>query len=193
MYDRFDEFVSSPFDMDATDELDLADLDDLPTAESDRPDLAGPSASGSGELVCSTLPISADEAFDIFCDIDNSPEWISVLKSARVLGRTDSGRPLRAAFLARLQNASIGYTLYYRYEEKDRTVSWGTAPGSMTLVAGTAQFAPLGDKACLMNYRLTLELPGEALPPWEDPFFSGHASSVVMNDFRDYLSRIRHR
>jgi len=195
MYDRFDEFASSPFDQDSTDELDLGMLDDVPTAETDRSELGlegMPSAHGSGELLCTTLPISADKAYDIFCDVEASPEWVSVVKSARVLGKNGHDRPLRAAFLARLQNGSIGYTLYYHHQESERLVTWATAPGSMTLVAGRAQFSPLGDRACLMHYQLQLELPPEALPPWEDPFFSGHATSVVMNDFRDYLSRIKY-
>lgn len=112
------------------------------------------------------------------------------MKSARVLSWHATGRPKRAAFLARLQNGAIGYTLHYHYNEREKTVSWGTAPGSMTLVAGRAQFIPLGDRATLMQYQLMLELPEDALPPWEDPFFSGHATSVVMNDFRDYVTRL---
>jgi uncharacterized membrane protein len=178
MYDRFEDLASSPFDsVEPTEELVLADAADLDEG-------------GECEALSSTLPVNARHAFDAFCDIESSPLWISVVKSARVLSRNSAGRAKRAAFLARLQNGSIGYTLHYCYNERERTVSWGTTPGSLTLVAGRAQFLPLGDRATLMQYQLTLELPGDALPTWEDPFFSGHATSVVMNDFRDYVTRL---
>jgi uncharacterized membrane protein len=200
MFDRFDALSRSPFDsesVDRTEEIvlaDAADLDDLPTQESPVESSSLRALRelrvGSGEILSTSLPINAKKAWDAFCDIESSPRWVSVVKSVRVLSWTATGRPKRAAFLARLQNGSIGYTLHYHYNEREKSVSWGTAPGSMTLVAGRAQFIPLGDRATLMQYQLMLELPEDALPPWEDPFFSGHATSVVMNDFRDYVTRL---
>lgn len=199
MFDRFDELSRSPFDgadsLDPTEEIVLADavdVDDLPTVEADPSGLRAlrDLRVGGGEILSTSLPVNVKVAWDAFCDVESSPRWVSVVKSVRVLSWTGSGRPKRAAFLARLQNGSIGYTLHYHYNEREKSVSWGTAPGSMTLVAGRAQFIPLGDRATLMQYQLMLELPEDALPPWEDPFFSGHATSVVMNDFRDYVTRL---
>ena len=192
MDDRFDDF-SSPFDagdtVDPTEELVIANMDDLPTEERAFR-LLSDARLGGAEMLSTSLPVNVRAAFDAFCDVEASPRWVSVVRSARVLSWTQTGRPKRAAFMARLQNGSIGYTLHYRYSERERIVSWGTAPGSMTLVAGRAQFIPLGDRATLMQYQLALELPEDALPPWEDPFFSGHATSVVMNDFRDYVTHL---
>jgi hypothetical protein len=199
MFDRFDELSRSPFDgadsLDPTEEIvlaDAADIDDLPTVEADPSRLRAlrDLRVGGGEMLSTSLPVNVKVAWDAFCDVESSPRWVSVVKSVRVLSWTGSGRPKRAAFLARLQNGAIGYTLHYQYNEREKAVSWGTAPGSMTLVAGRAQFIPLGDRATLMQYQLMLELPEDALPPWEDPFFSGHATSVVMNDFRDYVTRL---
>lgn len=201
MFDRFDELSRSPFDgadtIEPTEEIvlaDAADLDDLPTEESamdpSRARALRELRVSGGETLSTSLPVNVKQAWDAFCDVESSPRWVSVVKSVRILSWTASGRAKRAAYLARLQNGSIGYTLHYRYSERDKIVSWGTAPGSMTLVAGRAHFIPLGDRATLMQYQLTLELPEDALPPWEDPFFSGHATSVVMNDFRDYVTRL---
>ena len=201
MYDRFDEFAESPFDgldsLDPTEEIVLAssqDMDNLPTEESVMDPLGFRMLRdlqvGGGETLSTSLPVNARKAYDAFCDIESAPRWVSVVKSVRILSWNAAGRAKRAAFLARLQNGSIGYTLHYRYNEREKIISWGTAPGSMTLVAGRAQFIPLGDRATLMQYQLTLELPEDALPPWEDPFFSGHATSVVMNDFREYVTRL---
>ncbi|HUS66394.1 MAG TPA: hypothetical protein VMZ28_17775 [Kofleriaceae bacterium] len=193
MDDRFDDFASNPFDggdsVDPTEELLLADMDDLPTEERAYR-LLSDARLGGAEMLSTSLPVNVRDAFDAFCDVEASPRWVSVVRSARILCRTQSGRPKRAAFMARLQNGAIGYTLHYRYNERERIVSWGTEPGAMTLVAGRAQFLPLGDRATLMQYQLALELPENALPPWEDPFFSGHATSVVMNDFRDYVTHL---
>ena len=193
MDDRFDDFASNPFDggdsVDPTEELLLADMDDLPTEERAYRLLADVRLGGA-EMLSTSLPVNVKDAFDAFCDVEASPRWVSVVRSARVLSWTQTGRPKRAAFMARLQNGAIGYTLHYRYHERERIVSWGTAPGSMTLVAGRAHFIALGDRATLMQYQLALELPEDALPPWEDPFFSGHATSVVMNDFRDYVTHL---
>jgi hypothetical protein len=104
-----------------------------------------------------------------------------------------AGRAKRAAFLARLTGASIGYTLHYRYDEANRICTWGTTPGSTTQISGRAQFLPLGERATLMQYQLKLDLPENALPPWEDPFYSGHAASVVLNDFREHVARLARR
>jgi hypothetical protein len=193
MDDRFDDFGSNPFDggdtVDPTEELVIADMDSLP-AEERAFRLLSDVRLGGAEMLSTSLPVNVRDAFDAFCDVEASPRWVSVVRSARVLSWTQTGRPKRAAFMARLQNGAIGYTLHYRYSERERIVSWGTAPGSMTLVAGRAHFIPLGDRATLMQYQLALELPEDALPPWEDPFFSGHATSVVMNDFRDYVTHL---
>jgi uncharacterized membrane protein len=195
-----DRFETSPLDMmeriDPTEEIFLGDLDDGgPTQEVLVDPLEARLRKALDELgdafVSTTLPMPARDAFEAFCDVEATPRWVSVIKSVKVVSWNPAGRPKRAAFLARLERASIGYTLHYRYDEYQRMVTWGTAPGSTTVVAGRAQFVPLGDRACLMQYQLELELPAEALPPWEDPFFSGHAASVVMNDFRDFVLRAR--
>jgi hypothetical protein len=215
MYDRADrpdrlddDCPASPFDdletdtIDPTEEIVLRDLDDLPTVEDiSLPVRFAPHVSGGrgaqprardfgqSEVLSTSLPIDAATAYEAFCRAESIPSWLSVVQSVRVLSRTRSGRPARAAFVGRLQRGTIGYTLFYRYREAERAVSWGTAAGSMTLVAGRAQFIPLGERATLMQYQLAFDLPEDALPDWSDPFLSGHTTSVVMNDFREYVIR----
>jgi hypothetical protein len=196
---------ASPFDeldtIDPTEEIVLRDLDDLPTVDDSLPRFAVHASAGGrrrwatrdfgdSEVLSTSLPIDADTAYEAFCRAEAIPSWLSIVQSVRVLSRTGAGRPTRAAFLGRLQNGTIGYTLFYRYREAERAVWWGTAPGSMTLVAGRAQFIPLGEHATLMQYQLALDLPEDALPDWSDPLLSGHTTSVVMNDFREYVIRM---
>src|SRR5262245_36238341 len=201
MYDRFDrsEHSTSPFGAldarEATEELvrvemDFA-LDDLPRVE-----VAPPAAESARrtldlaatEVLSTSLPINARAAYETFCDAESIPRWLSVVTSVHVLRRNPDGRVSQAAFVGRMRLRPIRYSLFYRYAEPDLAVTWSTEPASSVLVAGRAQFLPLGERATLMQYQLILEL-GEDDLPWEDPFSGGHATSLVMNDFREYVIR----
>jgi uncharacterized membrane protein len=136
--------------------------------------------------LASTLPVPAGAAYTLFADPTRIPEWLSVVHSARVLVRR-LGRATRVAFLARMDRASIGYSLDYRYDDARLAVAWSTASDASIRVAGSALFEPLGARACLMRYRLELRTP--RLARWIDPFFDSHAGSAVVHDFREYLRR----
>lgn len=136
------------------------------------------------------LPRPADIAYRLFCDVERIPEWLPIVRSAVVTRRDRRGRARDVAFLARLERATVGYTCRYRYDEADRHVAWATPAEASIVVQGFAQFAALGDRACLMTYSLDLDLGAHgALPGWSDPFFDGHAASTAMHDFRDFVTR----
>ena len=178
MYDR-NNLATIPFrrldseDLDPTEEMNLGGLDLF----EDR-------------SLTATLPVNAQRAYEVFCDVEQITRWVSVVRSVRVLEATPRGRARRAAFIANLSRASVGYTLEYDYREADRVVTWWTPDGHMFRVGGRAQFDPLGERACLMHYELQLDIPEGTLPPWGDSYFDGHAPSTVLADFRDYLNRI---
>jgi uncharacterized membrane protein len=127
--------------------------------------------------------------YELFCDVSHIPEWVAVVHSAKVERRNPRGRPALVSFLASLTRATVGYRLRYEYRERDLGVSWATAPGGGVEVAGWAQFTPLSADACLLTYKLDLDLGG-TMATWSDPFFDGHAASAVMSDFRDFATRI---
>jgi uncharacterized membrane protein len=126
--------------------------------------------------------------YELFCDAERVPEWLRVVRSARVRERNRGGRPTVVTFLAELERATVGYTLDYAYRERDLGVSWSTASDGNLLVAGWAQFTPLGPAAALMTYQLVLDTECAAAT-WLDPFFDGHPASSVMSDFRDFAIR----
>jgi uncharacterized membrane protein len=130
----------------------------------------------------------ARTCYELFCDAERVPEWLSVVRSARVRQRNRAGRPSVVTFLAELERATVGYTLDYDYRERDLGVSWSTALAGNLLVAGWAQFTPLGPAAALMTYQLVLDVECAAAT-WRDPFFDGHPASSVMSDFRDFAVR----
>lgn len=147
---------------------------------------------GGPELLTSTLPVSAVAAYEMFCEIDRVPEWLNVTRSARVLEWDDMDRPVRVAFRAELERASVSYTLHYTYCSDRLEVSWTTRSGCGTTVAGSAKFTPLGPNASMIHYELTLDLAGGSLPRWDDPFFDAHAASAVVAGYRDWLKRQVH-
>lgn len=158
-----------------------SDLDDDASADEDatNPQL---------DIVSTTLPIAAPDAYTLFCDVERTPEWVSVVRWASVLSRNEGGRPSRVAFLAVLEQATVGYTLQYQYRERALGVRFWSEPGQISIV-GEARFTELSPRASMMHYRLGLQLPVGALPRWGDPFFDGHAASAVLGDFRDFATR----
>jgi hypothetical protein len=138
--------------------------------------------------VSATLPVGAGTAFEAFGDVTKTPRWLSVVQSARVVRSDAHGRPLLVAFLARLERATIGYSLEYTWDETDLTVSWTTPASGSVRIIGDVRFTPLSTRACLMHYRLSLELPFES--EWANASFGGHAAAAVASEFREYLRAI---
>jgi hypothetical protein len=138
--------------------------------------------------VSTTLSVGARVAYEVFADAVETPRWLPIVQSARVLTRHPDGRPDRVAFTRRLDRGSLGYTLSYVYDPTALTVSWATAEGSNILMAGEARFVPLSHRACLMTYRLVLDLPivDDLLAAGID----GHPASVVVAEFREHLRRL---
>jgi uncharacterized membrane protein len=138
--------------------------------------------------VSSTLPAGARTAFEAFADVGQTARWMSIVQSARVTQFDGDGRPRIAAFLARLERATIGYSLLYRFDTTDLSVAWSTADGATVQIAGDVRFRPLSSRACLMHYRLTLDLPFDS--EWDNASFRGNAAAAVASEFREHLRRI---
>ncbi|MBK9031784.1 MAG: SRPBCC family protein [Myxococcales bacterium] len=137
--------------------------------------------------VATTLPVRAEVAYEVFADAGETPRWLSVVQSARVLERDDDGRPAQVAFRASFDRATLGYVVRYEYRAAELTIRWSTTSGSAIRVEGEARFTPLSDRACLMTYRLGLELPVSR--EWIEAHYDGHAASAVVGDFREHLRR----
>lgn len=138
--------------------------------------------------VSTTLSVGAGAAFEIFADIAEIPRWLPLVQAARVVSRQDDGRASRVAFTRRLERGSLGYTLEYTYDPTTYTITWATPKTSNVLLSGEARFVPLSGRACLMLYRLEIDLPivddvitGE---------LEGHPASLVVAEFREHLRRL---
>ncbi len=137
--------------------------------------------------VSATLPVGARAAFEAFSDVAQTPRWLSVVQSARVCRKDAEGRPLTVAFLARLERATIGYSLGYAWDVHDLSVRWHTPVGGSVHISGDARFVPLSARACLFHYKLTLEMPFES--EWINVSFTGNAAAAVASEFREHLRR----
>ena len=138
--------------------------------------------------VSTTLPVGAGAAFEIFADIAEIPRWLPLLQTARVLSRQDDGRASRVGFTRRLERGSLGYTLEYTYDPDTYTITWVTPRTSNVVLQGEARFVPLSARACLMLYRLVMELP--IVDDLIASELDGHPASLVVSEFREHLRRL---
>ena len=138
--------------------------------------------------VSTTLTVGADAAYEVFADAMEIPRWLPIVQSARVLTRARDGRAARVAFTRKLERGSLGYTLEYSYEPATLQVLWTTPASSNVVLTGEARFLPLSPKACLMLYRLVLELPvvDDVIANELDK----HPASHVVAEFREHLRRL---
>jgi len=147
-----------------------------------------PSPSPLASEVSTTLTVGAQAAYEVFADAVEIPRWLPIVQQARVLSRLEDGRPARVAFTRNLERGSLGYTLEYTYDPTGLTVLWTTPESSNVVLSGEARFIPLSQRACLMLYRLVLELPivDELICNELDR----HPASHVVSEFREHLRRL---
>ena len=137
--------------------------------------------------VSTTLAVSAATAYEVFADAVEIPRWLPLVQSARVLTRNDTDRPERVAFTRRLERGSLAYTLEYSYDPRTLTVLWTTPATSSVVLSGEARFVPLSVRACLMMYRLVLDLP---IVDDMHGDLDRHPASLVVSEFREHLRRL---
>jgi hypothetical protein len=138
--------------------------------------------------VSTTLNVSAGAAFEVFADAVEIPRWLPLVQSARVVTLEADGRPSRVAFTRKLERGSLGYTLEYRYDPSTYTITWSTPSTSNVVLSGEARFVPLSTRACLMLYRLILDLP--IVDDMISTELDGHPASLVVAEFREHLRRL---
>jgi len=138
--------------------------------------------------VSTTLGVSAGAAYEIFSDAIELPRWLPIVQTARTLIRRADGRPERVSFTRKLERGSLGYTLEYSYEPSMLAVAWSTPKDSNVTLTGEARFTPLSMRACMMRYKLEIELP------IVDDLIAGeldcHPASQVVSEFREHLRRL---
>jgi hypothetical protein len=147
-----------------------------------------PQAFPHASEVSTTLSVGAGAAFEIFADIAAIPRWLPLVQAARILDRQDDGRAHRVGFTRRLERGSLGYTLEYTYDPTTYTITWATPGTSNVLLSGEARFVPLSGRACLMLYRLVIDLP--IVDDVIASELEGHPASLVVAEFREHLRRL---
>jgi hypothetical protein len=137
--------------------------------------------------VSTTLTVGAPVAFEVFANAAEIPRWLPLVQQAHVLSRRMDGRAERVAFTRRLERGSLGYTLQYDYDPTTFSVTWTTPDTSSVVLRGEARFVPLSARACMMLYRLVLELP--VIDELVASELDGHPASFVVAEFREHLRR----
>lgn len=137
--------------------------------------------------VSTTLTVGANAAYEIFADAVEIPRWLPIVQTARVLLRDQTGRPERVSFTRKLERGSLGYTLEYCYDPVTLSVVWATTPSSNVVLTGEARFVPLSHRACMMLYRLVIDLP--IVDDLVQSELDKHPASHVVSEFREHLRR----
>jgi hypothetical protein len=138
--------------------------------------------------VSTTLTVGAGVAYEVFADAVEVPRWLPLVQTAHVVSRNPDGRAERVAFTRRLERGSLAYTLHYTYDPATMTVSWTTPATSNIVLSGEARFVPLSTRACLMLYRLILDIP--VIDDQVTHELEGHPASIVVAEFREHLRRL---
>ncbi len=138
--------------------------------------------------VSTTLSVGAGAAYEVFADAIEIPRWLPLVQTARVLASHADGRPARVAFTRKLERGSLGYTLEYSYDPSTYTINWQTPVTSNVVLSGQARFVPLSNRACLMTYKLDLDLP--IVDDMISNELDGHPASLVVAEFREHLRRL---
>ncbi len=138
--------------------------------------------------VSTTLTVGASTAYEVFADAVEVPRWLPIVQSARVLSYEPGGRPARVAFTRKLERGSLGYTLEYSYDPSSLAIVWTTPASSNVVLTGEARFIPLSNRACLMLYRLVLDLP--IVDDLINSELDKHPASLVVAEFREHLRRL---
>jgi ribosome-associated toxin RatA of RatAB toxin-antitoxin module len=147
-----------------------------------------PTISPLASEVSTTLSVGAGVAFEVFADAVEVPRWLPIVQTARVIHRAADGRPSRVAFTRKLERGSLGYTLEYTYDPTALTINWATPASSNVVLHGEARFMPLSSKACMMMYRLVLDLP--IVDDMINSELDKHPASLVVAEFREHLRRL---
>ena len=129
-----------------------------------------------------------EQADQVFADAVEIPRWLPLVQTARVINRGPDGRPAKVAFTRRLDRGSLGYTLEYKYDTANLGVSWSTPASSNVVLYGEARFIPLSTRACMMAYRLVLDLP--VIDDSISSELDRHPASFVVSEFREHLRRL---
>ncbi len=145
-------------------------------------------ASPLSSEVSTTLSVGAGVAYEVFTDAIEIPRWLPLVQTSRIVARGADGRPEAVTFTRRLERGSLGYTLHYTYDASARTVSWTTPEASNVVLSGEARFVPLSSRACLMLYRLVIELP--IVDDLLESELDRHPASHVVAEFREHLRRL---
>jgi uncharacterized protein YndB with AHSA1/START domain len=149
--------------------------------------VAAPPAPLASE-VSTTLTVGAGTAYEIFTDAAEVPRWLPIVQSSRTLSRHADGRPKQVAFTRMVERGSLGYTLEYHYDPTSLMVAWATPAASNVVLTGEARFVPLSARACLMLYRLVIDLP--IVDDLIRSELERHPASQVVAEFREHLRRL---
>ena len=163
--------------------------EELPTVKDESLPEMDAEESDSLETLSTTLPANARFCYEVFSDVRRIPEWVPSVSSVQTQKLDPWGRAAEVGYVASLGRASVGYTVYYEYDDQALTVSWKTRDGSSIRLNGHAVFVALSERACMIHYSLDMRFPLSTLSIHQVSNHDAHPTSQALSDFREYISR----
>jgi hypothetical protein len=112
------------------------------------------------QVVTTKVRRTPSRCFDSFTNARLLPTWVPGLKRAKVVREGEGGRPLEVLYEF---DATLSYSLVYRYDPENRRVAWIPGLGKKEAVSGWAQFDE-DDDGCLMQYAIDTPAPRRGKP-----------------------------
>lgn len=126
---------------------------------------------------------SADDAYQLLCDIERVPDWVPGVASVRVLERDPTGRITRAQFVGMPSRASFAYELAYTYDDAARTLRWESADTTLRELSGEVIVTEAGPERARIAYGLWATTP-DMLPGWAQLALREEAPAPIGEAFR---------
>ncbi|MCS6985449.1 MAG: hypothetical protein NZM25_10050 [Leptospiraceae bacterium] len=99
-----------------------------------------------------TIPACADVAFNTICDFESYPQWITTIRQANLLKKTQHGSVVE--FHAHLIVRTIRYVLDYEIDPLLRCLRWTFLEGDILSTNGEFLVLEEGAHASLAIYRI---------------------------------------
>ncbi|RMH39508.1 MAG: hypothetical protein D6689_16420 [Deltaproteobacteria bacterium] len=135
---------------------------------------------------------SADDCYQLMCDVERAPAWLAGLAAVEVVERDADGRVVRAWFTAMPARGSLRYALRYDYDPAQRVVQWRSEEVALRELRGEARFTPAapadsrrGDR-CILTY-VQEHATSDALPAWARAVLAEESAEAVACAFRRWV------
>lgn len=126
---------------------------------------------------------TAEELMAIVTDLESYPEWLTDVKSVKVLERDPTGRPTASEMRVDVRIKEVSYVLDYVYEGVER-MAWTSRPGGdVKSIEGSYTFEISDDGGTTVTYDLAID-PGFPMPGFMLKRAAKHITGLALDGLK---------